>query len=724
MNNIPEEKDFFKTFVNSADALFKGLEIEDSTNLKFRTNVGLLIKLYPAMVNAAQELNVHYGYKIRIPAREPDEAFDKIDLLYSLYQKVSEAANGDKKLKMAIPVYDVADKQWVSGLDNVIENVNRKGGLSERYWLKNALLCTQILSSELQDEETSKIKIRQEEAELADKLVSSMVKNGIEVDTSKKDYFIEAFEDASQKLLVMPIKLNHDIIKHELLKSLKRSCDIDRKDKKTVSSVETVMDDYVASIKKSRPLMRKQSRDMKKSMEAIRSMKGNVSDEDVAEDIKLRKIDGEFGISREKVNVPETHNLKKVFVNPITNRKINKLAAEEKDSEEEKWYNYKTAKITNPEIKAEIKKLVGNWVDEASREMYMARDTFEVIRSYDEENSNDDEDDDDEEGDGDWSGLIDSENKIEQDMINDDKVSLVKYAEEVAALSAASDKYLNVILNDSAVSLNVIKKIDPAGEWGNVEYNSLYALLEAIENNSYEKQDLILSEIGKADEDFLDLLHEEPSSLEKKAMLETLMGVYARMEVTRAEYKVDSEADLADLLQEEHQKEYQILEDYLRLGAENYSGLNDLVIEHMADEINVGVCTHYILPIYDNEPKDERAFDLVMDNILDYEELSEPEQKFLQKLTTKYIESLEAVHKEKHSDRNCDRKIYAQIEEYKEQVDELDGVSNLLMQTALLLSKENSIHDQYLEFEKGEKKRYPSRMAMLRNMKNSKLCNN
>lgn len=711
------DENFLKTYVKSAEALMDGLEVKSSDDLKFRDNVHTVVKLYPSMVNAALELNKIYGYDIELPKTTPEEDFDKVDEFYSLFVKVSDAANQDERLKNTKTLYDVSAKTLNDDLAEIGSYLAEEEDASKKYWLKHSLMLSQVLTSELQKNESWKIRIRVEEDEIAEQLLSSMVKKGVKVNTGLIEDFRGALGDAGERLSVMKTKPSNEVVLRELLKRFKYTCKLDNKDEKVASSIGEVMEQYTKIVKKSRPTILKSKQNFIEVSMAMKSIPDVVSHEDMNKIISRRKLNQELEIKNSRFRIPSSFDMNKIFVNVISEEDINQARLPQNEIEK-KWYDYKNAKIENPKIKAGMKILVSNWADEALTDMYSVQDTLsDMDTKY--EDSDDDDDDDLGLNHSEYSGY-----QHESEEAKEDRLMVAKYAEELVNLGSASKKYLSLIINDSPVSHKIVERIENSAKWGEFELNALNMLFNNVDNNALDKQDIIQADKGKVSEDFIDAALELPSSLEKRALLIAMKGGLARMESHRMIYKTDCEDELVDFISEEHRSEYKKLEDYLKLGADVYEDIDEDTASSLAQDINIGACLQYVVPIYADKEVDENALSMVLDNVMDYEDLGAPSQKFVRGLSKKYVQALSDLHNKKLDDGDFSREIFAKIEEYDEKREDIDNVSAYLAQTVDVLSAENHIYEQFIAYENGQGKNKENHILMLKSLQNHKFCNN
>lgn len=714
-----DNQNFFLTYVKSAEALIDRLEVSSADDLKFRDNVFTIVKAYPAMVNAARELNELYGYKIELPKSDPEEDFDKVEEFYALFLKVSDAVNQDIRFANTLELYDVSSDDLTDKLFKTGIYLSKNIDVSKKYWFKNSLMLSQILTSEIQKDESWKIRVRVSEDQIAEKLLDSMIQNGVKVDERLIEDVQGALSDAGERLAVMNTRPSKNVVLRELMKHLKNDCQLDNRDKRIASSVEAVMDKYTGIVKKSRPTILKHKENFIQLSLAMKSVSEVIPHEAMIRNIKHRRINQELGISNINFNLPKSYKIDEIFVPIISEEQI--AAAERPlNAAEQKWDDYKSAKIDDPLIKKGMKTLVSNWANTALFDINSYSCTLQDLDSGDD---NDDDEDESDDFKNSFNSYNDGGYQSNSQEAAEDREIIIQYAKELVNLGKASKKYLNLILNDSPVTEKVIGRIENSPKWNDFEFNALNMLFKNMDDNGIVKGGIILSDTGKISEDFVDAALELPSSLEKRELLMTMKNGLARMETDRTERKTDCEDELVDLLSEEHSDAYDKLKEYLLLGSDVYEDIDEDVAASLTQDINVGACLEYVVPIYDDKKEDENAFALMLDKVIDYEDLSAPTQKFVRGLSKKYIETLSTLHNKKLDEGNFSRDIYSKLEDYHEKTDSLNEASTFLMLTVDVLSSENHIYEKYLKFQENSKAKQ-KHLQFLNALKNEKFCKN
>lgn len=721
-----EKIDFIKTFVKSAEVMMKNLEITEAEDIKFWKISKTVAELYPALKIAADELNHDYGFKIEIPANTPRDIFDKAEAFCNLHSRLVDETLRSKQYVNATFLFDASHLDFEKKVQNVSNYLNENQNESHCYWMQKSLLLDVAFTGEMKDEQYSKMKDEFLDVQLAEQLVSTLVKRGVTIDASDIEEVREVLADTGEHFAESPGFVSEAEIVEEMIAQFQERCSWDGRNKNVLKTVSEYMEDFTSIVAKNRPDFYKFYANHDIALESLENLEPLISDEYYVEKITHQRFEKTLGINPSELNSEVFKNLDNILV-PIDDfADLNEMENDYKlSSIEEYWDDYQACEQLDEDLRGEINRVLAQWVTFVDDDVFeFGKMLTDLQNEYLENDFDDDDEDDNENHKFSFSERNNSQN-LEDNV--ERKSQIISYAKEILDISVAAKKYWDIELNDTPVTKKTLNQINPEEKWDEFTFSSLNMLFRAFDENLDKNQELFLNDDDmELNPDAIDKLIALPSSLEKRNALLLFKFGLAKMEYGYTKNKIDIEVDLVDDFSIFHQDDYAKMVEEMQLGQETFADLNDETLADLVKDINTGVVVNYILPLY-NEENDEPqadAFIKVIGELHDYETLSPDTQGFVGKIAERYTEKLLKTHHGLMDKGDIEPELFEWLIEFSNCDDDIKAADLARQKVNVEFEKEDKIYKNYRLFKKNQEENPYSKSVVMDILWQSKFCKN
>lgn len=618
---------FLKTFALAAEQMVMTANCDEPQKAQFSSYAKTLSEVYPALENLAWELKLHYHSDIQIPEIEETETYEKSAAFPVLAKAVADDMN--KRFSEIRSWYDGSSETVPQQLEAAIVNMQASVQHSKNnYWLYNSLKLSlgeiKAKRLELQQQMYDEIDNRM----LPQQVAGVMESQGFNVSDEQDDEIAEILCEVGEVFLSENKQADSEEVTLSVWERLQESWEITDIEQRILYPLVKPMESFgriIRGIQRKVAVWDSPVRYLEKQLknmgnipgdEAIRQEIYRINVVHAAPSVPLGKTwdDGEA--------LPD-------YLEPYQDderfQKVN--------SQSRYWKEYERQGevLHSPEWQEKFQAVIGDW----SLMLKENIDDFKngLVRRFEEDKKRREAAED-----GDILPPVDAEYEQRQ------KEESLIFANKLVVAARAAEKYAGVVLNDSGVSQKTLAKISCEKNWSKNDYQALYLVAEAFENN-YDRHQQELSVSAEGDnEEFLEKFLALPHSPEKREIMNLMLLNFGDQKLI-----IDGEIeclsnDFVGLIEEQQVAEFEQMQDFLQSGIEAYPEMGKLNAEKVAEDISYGLSGSYIIPLYLSLKPYPDAKERMLSEIDGYENFSVPAQEYLDGLASGYLKVIVSKH--------------------------------------------------------------------------------
>lgn len=713
--------DFLKTFIKSAKVMTENLQIEEPGDMRYWKISKKVSDLYSALEFAAFELNRDYGFHIAIPKKVSEEDFPRAEAFYRLNQDILAEAENNEAFQNAVFLMNPAKKSFEPRLELVCREVNDNGDEFDRYWLNRILTLDTSFTETMTSEIFSEIRNEFLDIQLAEQMLSTLVKRGAIVDSSDVEGVRSVLAAAADVYAKNPDFVSEEELTNEMIRRFQANCSWDGKSLPVRETVSDYMEEFTTIISKKRPMLVRFDTNNDAALWALNDYDNCLNDKAYVRLDRQIHFNRENGIMPMEYAIPEHHDLKQIFVEPgaLEEFDIHENAFKP-GSKEEFWNNYATDELVSEELGDDIEEMIGQMLLIADKDLGDIETILDDLEDKSIQKGFDEEDDDDslEIQFGGSFSAPESEEDIER------KKQVLAFAGEVLDLNKVISRFYDIEMNDTPSNRKIINSFSADKKWNDFTFSSLHMLFNDFDMN-LEKNQSILLPAEKSEglrpgavNELVDL----PSSLEKRNVLKLFRQGLNKLEFEMVNQKLDYERDMVDDITIFHQSEQGKLIEDMWMVSELFPQIDEERLTDLVKDINAGAVTNFVVPLYDDcEPEENAGFKL-LEGIIDLEELPLEARSLVKKVAGRHVERVLKVHNKLLDDGDFDRDLYDVVDEYKNIQKNIDDVSKNRLMVNECFAEEDRIYREYRNFKKRQETKETS--AFYDVLWQDRICNN
>lgn len=714
--NVICYESYLKMLSDVSNRLLDAYECQDGASAKYCQGYKTLAMVYPVMANLAEELNLTYGAKIYFDDRSDMELTEKSEAFYGLSRQIGQFLDNRKEFQNIPELYDFSSGNIEEQIRQAAEALeNPENGLNEekcRYWLRNSLVLSPSLLKALRFSRVEKLFNDIDNQNIGDKIAESLKNKGIAIQESQIDDIFSILYDVGEDISNSRKSIDKHRVVLDMVAKIKTECRLREDEKDLVEPVVRNIDGFVSLVKKAQASVQKISAPFRAINLTIQSLPKGPDNKSVRRLIYRDSIKNN-GFAVPQVSSEEALSWDKAVIFPEylesykTDNRFQKV-----NKELPFWKKYelagKEAKISPME--AYMETVVRQWVELVSEDFYKFKDNTDIIRDALSEQNSEDEDE----------LLLPKQNIL----VGEIRKDTLAFAKKLLSLSRASSKYVKVILNTSGVSDKDLEQISEYGAWTSNDLKAIELVINSVSDN-FEDKGYWFDKDGKDNHpDMLDAIIALPHSVEKREMLSVIKDAFDRVSDDAFEEQEALRLVAAGYVEIEHKNIRENLDDFLTCGAEGYPDLKNVDLNNLAEEIDEGVTSNYILPLYHREDKCDQALELTLMQLPGYEFYSPETKKFISSLVKYHAKELTLHHRHLIAEDDYSPSIIRKTAAYYESLDRFGVVERNLDKINDALDVENGIYAQYHAFCKEKEIFNVSDDLVLKMLARAKFCNN
>lgn len=275
-----------------------------------------------------------------------------------------------------------------------------------------------------------------------------------------------------------------------------------------------------------------------------------------------------------------------------------------------------------------------------------------------------------------FASIASEENVVFDDKNIADKQKLLDFAEDLVVASQYSEKYLNLILNDTGVNVETLDVLRKKDEWSMQDINLLGEFFFEVEQKFDENQDVIKSFVEVDYDKVLDVVISMPHGKEKIDALNCVSRVF--------DLASDGLSDnlgyvCGDIYQNvRHNPDNDnMFKDFLQEGKHLYSELKDVEVDDLFDKLKQGVVMAYVVPTYKNITIKDDALNIATSLVDDFDNYSTDTQAFITSLTKYYVDKTLPYCKEEAENGIYSSDLQKKLEYYDDICSTLDYIDDV-----------------------------------------------
>lgn len=620
---------FLKTFAMAAERLVTTANCSEPQKAQFSSYAKTLSEVYPALENLAWELKLHYGSDVELPEIEETEVYEKSAAFPVLAKAIA------KDMRERFPNirswYDGRSETVPQQLDAAVVNMQASDAKKKNsYWLQNSLKLS------LSEIEAKRLELQQqmydeiENRLLPQQVAGIMESQGFQVSDEQDDEIAEILCEVGEQFLTGNKQADSNEVALSVWDKLQENWNITDREQRILWPLVKPMESLgrvIRDIQKKMVVWETPARYLDKQLKNMDAIPG---DEDI-----FREIYHFHVINPTQERLPQKTwadgevlpDYLEPYQNDETFKKIN--------SQSIYWKRYEQQGklLLNPEFQEKFKAVVGDW-SLALREETGDYKSLLVKKFGENKKRREAEEDGD---------IVAPINRDDERQIKENQLI---FANRLAVAAQAAEKYAGVRLNDSGVTQKTLAKISTEKEWTENDFQALYLITEAFENNYDMFQNVLSVSIEGDNEAFLDNFLALPHSPEKREMMKLMLLAFndQRLNLTgEAELLRD---DFIELIEEEHLEATDNLKDFAASGIELYPEMRGLSAESLADELNYQISGDFILPLYMNLKPFPNAKEKILGEIEGYDHYRPEAKAYLEGLVEGFRKEIEPVHRQ------------------------------------------------------------------------------
>ncbi len=713
---IISNEHYLKMLSGVSGQLLKVYNCHDGASAKYCQGYKTLAMVYPVMVNLAEELNLAYGAEIRFDDRHDLELTEKSEAFYELSSQINQFLDRKQEFRNIPELYDVLSENAEEQISLAAEALqNPKNGLNEakcRYWFRNSLILSLSLLKAKRTSRVEKLFDDIDMQNIGDKIAESLKNAGVEVQESQIDDIFGVLYDIGEDLSNSRKQVDKHRVIQDVVVKIKNECRLGENEEGLVDSVVQNIDGFVALVRKAQTSVQKISSPFRAINLTIQSLPKGPDNKTVRRTIYWE------GIAANGMSVPPAPSAEMLswdkaevlpeYLEPYrTDARFQKV-----NRELSVWKKYeeagKEAKV--PLLEDYMESVVKQWVEMVSEDFYKFKENLDILGDTLFEQNSEDEDE----------LHLPKQNIVVEEIQKD----TLAFAEKLLLLSRAAKKYVNVLLNTSGVSEKDLERISESGQWTSNDLKAIELVINSVSDNFEDKGYFFDRNESVCEQDMLDEIIALPHSPEKRDMLSVIKESFEKVSDDAFEEQEALRLVAAGYVEIEHEDIRENLNDFLVSGAEGYPDLKNVDLNNLAEEIDEGVTSNYILPLYHREDKSDQALKLTLMQLPGYEFYALETKRFISSLVRYHAKELTLRHRHLIAEDDYSPSITRKTAAYYDSLDRFGVVERKLDKVNDALEVENGIYEKYQAFCKEKEIFNVSDDLVLKMLAHTKFCNN
>lgn len=705
---------FIKTFIHTAGVMMKVLQIEKGRDMWYWRSAKDVARLYPALKLAAAELNRNCGFHVSIPEDNPKRAFPAAEAFYHLYREIEAQSGQNENFARARVLFNPEEDDFVRKAGDVSRWVAQEGNEFDRYWLNRSMVLAAAYTGEMQDEIFSGVLDEFLETQLAERMMSTVIRRGGIINSSDVEGVRSVLAGAAEDFSKMPGFVSEKKVAAEMTKRLQRECSWDARSEPVRKTVAEFTDQFTRIVAKNRAEFYRYYRNNDTARGIAADFDNSMSDEAYFKLERARRFNERLGIREADIRLPAGYDLTKIFteINSFDSFSGETLLFRP-GSPEEYWDNYENSENISENLTEDMENVISYLIKTADQNL---PETGALLDRLEDDGHDEDVDDDE------FSDLRLPTNSYDANMSEniEQKQAILAFAGDILDIAEVVKKYYDIELNDTPVDWKVIREFKADGSWNDFTFSSLRMLFNAFDRNLETNQEILLSDEGIRLE-AVDELAVLPKNLEKRNVLKLFDMGLCKLEAGAVVNQNRLEADAAEDFSIYHQDDYRKLISELRWGQEVFGSLTDEVVDRLAVDINAAAVVNYVIPVYDDTFPDVSAPRKMLNEIGDYGSQPLEVQKYIEGLAGRHVSRILKTHHQVLDEGDFDRDLFKDVEELVQGRQRIKDIAVAKRKTEKALAEEEGLYQRYRAF----RKTHPDRMQILMARQwQMRICNN
>lgn len=668
---------FIKTFIEQAVELIQMQRISAREEAKFAAAYQIMGDLASAAENACLKLNLIYGARINVSEPAAENVFERAAAFYGNVISAANFLNSRPEMGTVKSLFKLDSPYFMEelGLAANLSLAEKDVTLREEneYWMRSALDAANATTDVKIRNSKERLFRQLERMNIAENVAEIFKSSGESLNEYMAGKVVGNIYDTAEELAEGKNKVNPNILVETLVKNVQEEFDIDDCD----LSKQLLPWDEMAELINETQENQRAIRDQGKALRSVLiTTDGSIKDQEIQRNIYQQKLGGLYDFS-----IPRGYG----YLDGYKNDKRYQRVAVSTPC----WKKYESDNtlMKDPILKNGMSVLVQGWINRLSDSMFMQGDNLKNLQN------------------GDYEEDYDPKLKGSDvwQVTTDMQENLLNYMFNIAEAGEASEKFCNLVMNNSGVTREMLDDLKPGEKWGKNDYKMLELLHNSFTENYDEKKDMLVLVSGDNSEEFMSHLRKLPDSMLKYEAVKTLRAVFKQLREDDEELLHIEENGLADRLLEEHPQTVEQMDDFWQSGLEVYPGLRQLDTEEAADDLKYIVGLNFLAAVAIGDNPDDDAWMTTLQDIADlknWDKLDAKSQGFVISLTKNYAKQAIKEVRSRAAQGLIDSEVNEAVASWQTVQQEFNQIDASMEAIEKLWKSIESLHQDYLDYKK------------------------